>query len=88
MTSIGAIIVAAIVGIFSSRATLEWAARNGKRIGRWVAKRVPGDKLEEWLITFLQGIADGLSTEVQESHDEVSVSAGSTKLTVAKSRIR
>lgn len=87
-TSIIAIVLAALVGFLTSKAALEWAAKNGKNLGRWVAKKVPGDKLEEWLIAFLEGIADGLKSEVEEDDNNVSVSANSTKLSVSKSKLR
>lgn len=88
VTSITAIIVAAIVGILSSKATLDWATKNGKNIGKWVAKKIPGDKLEEWLVTFIEGIAEGLKSEIKEDSEGVSVDTNSGKLTISKTKLR
>lgn len=88
ITSISAIIIAAVVGILSSKATLEWATRNGKNIGKWVANKIPGDKLEEWLVTFIEGIAEGLRSEIKRDSDSISVHTDSAKLTISKSKLR
>jgi len=88
VSSIVAAIIAVLAGIISSKATLDWAARNGKKIGRYVAKKIPGDKLELWLKTFLEGVEEGLAGEKTAGSESIFVSTNAANLTISKSKLR
>jgi len=49
----------------TSSAALSWAARNGERLGRLIARRIPGDSVERFILDFLKGLERGLEAEIQ-----------------------
>jgi hypothetical protein len=52
----------AVAGVFlTATITLEWAKRNGEALGIKVGKYLPGEKVETWLIEFLQAFVKGLA---------------------------
>ena len=83
------ILVGIVLGAFASRAMLDWALRNGRSIGRMIARKVPGDALEKWLLEFMKGVADGLQAEMEEGDHEASVATpAGANLTLTKSKLR
>jgi len=83
------ILIGIVLGAFASRAMLDWALKNGRSIGRMIAKKVPGDALEKWLLEFMKGVADGLKAEMEEDDEKASVATpAGANITLSKAKLR
>ncbi|MDD3883301.1 MAG: hypothetical protein PHI27_13820, partial [Eubacteriales bacterium] len=70
----------AVVGLLAgSGAALTWARTNARQLGQRIARTIPGDKIEVWLVAFLTGLIDGLGPESVEGVNKV-LSMGVIKL--------
>ena len=59
-------VLGGLAAVFAtSSAALSWAAKNGERLGRMLAKRIPGDGVERFLIDFLRGLERGLEAGIK-----------------------